>query len=144
MSPWKEVTPDCAEPDQQLKLTRAFDLTSLRQRSPAFKWESFPDPNHKLFSASEAADNWQDNWQVPLGLYDNNPLCLRHGTPLRRCASGYSDVSHVLYIFKLLLLEESQPNVIDNRFCGVVVHESAEMRVLLFFLTLKRYFVPLR
>lgn len=47
---------DCTEPDQRLKLTRAFDLTSLRQRSPAFKWESFPDPIHKLFSTSQPDD----------------------------------------------------------------------------------------
>lgn len=103
-----------------------------------------PTPTTSCFPrlGLDAAYNWEDNWQVPLGLYDNNPLCSRHGAPLRQRASGYSKVSRVRYIFKWLLSEEW--HVIDNGFYRVVVHEG-DLRweqVLLFFPTLKRYFAP--
>lgn len=107
--------------------------------SPSLTWSTSCFPRLE----PDDADNWQDNWQVPLGLYDNNPLCSRRGASLRRPASGYSEVFLTLYIFKWLLLEESQPNVIDTRFwiAGLFFMPVLKWkRAVLFFPTLKCYF----
>lgn len=60
MSPWKEVMLDCAELDQRLMLTRAFDLTSLPRYSNllCIQIRVLQQPVPQLFSSSGFGWHW--------------------------------------------------------------------------------------